>query len=45
MEYFLSNKKAATVQITLKSERLRQYFLQKYTQQEMNGVILSLLKN
>ena len=45
MEELLSNGKAATVQVTLKGPRLHQYFPEKYTQQQIEDIILSLLKN
>lgn len=40
----LADKKPVAVQITLKKERLKQYFPQSYTQQQMEDVIFSLLK-
>lgn len=45
MEDLLSNGKAATVQVTLKGTRLHQFFPEDYTQQQMEEVILTLLKN
>ena len=41
----LSDKKPPPVKITLKKEYLSQYFPKDYTQQQMEEVILSLLKN
>ena len=45
MEDLLSNGKVATVQVTLKGPRLHQYFPEDYTQQQIEDIILSLLKN
>ena len=45
MEDLLSNGKVATVQVTLKGPRLHQFFPEDYTQQQMEDIILSLLKN
>ncbi len=45
MEDLLSNGKAATVQVTLKGTRLHQFFPEDYTQQQIEDIILSLLKN
>ena len=41
----LSDKKPPPVKITLKKEYLSQYFPKDYTQQQMEEVILTLLKN
>jgi len=40
----LTEKKPAAVQVTLENDKLKQYFPQSYTQQQMEDVILSLLK-
>lgn len=40
----LADKKPAAVQVTLKKDRLKQYFPQSYTQQQMEDVIFSLLE-
>ncbi len=45
MEDLLTNGKVATVQVTLKGPRLHQYFPEDYTQQQIEDIILSLLKN
>ena len=45
MEDLLSNGKVATVQVTLKGPRLHQFFPEDYTQQQIEDIILSLLKN
>ena len=45
MEDLLSNGKAATIQVTLKGTRLHQFFPEDYTQQQIEDIILSLLKN
>lgn len=45
MEDLLSNGKVATVQVTLKEPRLHQFFPEDYTQQQIEDIILSLLKN
>ena len=39
----LAHKKPAAMQVTLKKDRLKQYFPQTYTQQQMEDVIFSLL--
>ena len=41
----LSDEKPSPVKITLKKKCLSQYFPKDYTQQQMEEVILSLLKN
>lgn len=44
MDAILTEERAAPVQVTLKKERLRQYFPQSYTQAQMEEVIFSLLE-
>lgn len=44
MDAILTEEQPAPVQVTLKSDRLRQYFPGTYTQQQMEEVILSLLE-
>lgn len=44
MDAVLSDKKPTDVQITLKKERLKQYFPPNYTQEQMEDVIFSLLE-
>lgn len=44
MEALLSSGRAAAVQVVLKQARLRQYFPQSYTAQQMEEVIVSLLE-
>ena len=44
MEAVLTEERAAPVQVTLKKERLRQYFPRSYTQAQMEEVIFSLLE-
>lgn len=45
IEAILSEGRPATVQVVLKQARLRQYFPQDYTAQQMEDVIVSLLEN
>ena len=40
----LADKKPAAVQVTLKKDRLKQYFPQSYTQKQMEDVIFALLE-
>ncbi len=44
MDAVLTEERAAPVQVTLKKERLGQYFPQSYTQAQMEEVIFSLLE-
>lgn len=44
MDAILTEERAAPVQVTLKKERLRQYFPASYTQKQMEDVIFSLLE-
>ena len=44
IETLLSEERPATVQVVLKQARLRQYFPQSYTAQQMEEVIVSLLE-
>jgi len=44
IEAILSEGRPATVQVVLKQARLRQYFPQDYTAQQMEDVIVSLLE-
>ena len=44
METILSTEHSATVQVVLKQTKLRQYFPQSYTTQQMEEVIVSLLE-
>ena len=44
MKVVLARKKPAAMQVTLKKDRLKQYFPQTYTQKQMEDVIFSLLK-
>ena len=44
IEALLSSERPATVQVVLKQSRLRQYFPQSYTAQQMEEVIVSLLE-
>ena len=44
MEAILSTERPTTVQVILKQTRLRQYFPQSYTAQQMEEVIVSLLE-
>ncbi len=44
MDAILTEERAAPVQVTLKKEKLRQYFPQSYTQAQMEEVIFSLLE-
>lgn len=44
MDAILTEERAAPVQVTLKKERLKQYFPQSYTQAQMEEVIFSLLE-
>ena len=44
MEAVLTEERAAPVQVTLKKERLRQYFPQSYSQAQVEEVIFSLLE-
>ncbi len=44
IEDIMSEEKPAPVKITLKKKRLYQYFPQSYTQEQMEGVIFSLLE-
>lgn len=44
MEEMLVQKRQTPVQITLKKDRLKQYFPQTYTQQQMEEIIISLLE-
>ncbi len=43
MKVVLAHKKPAAVQVTLKKDRLKQYFPQDYSQKQMEEVIFSLL--
>ena len=45
METMFSTEHPASVQVVLKQSRLRQYFPQSYTAQQMEEVIVSLLEN
>ena len=45
MEALFSKEHPASVQVVLKQSRLRQYFPQSYTAQQMEEVIVSLLEN
>ena len=45
MEALLLTQRPAAVQVVLKQARLRQYFPQSYTAQQMEEVIVSLLEN
>lgn len=44
MDAILTEERAAPVQVTLKKERLKQYFPKSYTQAQMEEVIFSLLE-
>lgn len=44
MDAILTEERTAPVQVTLKKERLRQYFPASYTQKQMEDVIFSLLE-
>ena len=44
MDAILTEERAAPVQVTLKKERLRQYFPQSYSQAQVEEVIFSLLE-
>lgn len=44
MDAILTEERSDSVQVTLKSERLRQYFPGTYTKQQMEDVIISLLE-
>ena len=44
MDAVLADRKPAAVQVTLKKDRLKQYFPQSYTQKQMEDVIFSLLE-
>ena len=44
MDAVLAQERPASVQVTLKSDRLRRYFPKTYTQKEMEEVIFSLLE-
>lgn len=44
MDAILTEERAAPMQVTLKKERLKQYFPQSYTQAQMEEVIFSLLE-
>ena len=44
IEALLSTERPATVQVVLKQSRLRQYFPQSYTAQQMEEIIVSLLE-
>lgn len=44
MDAVLTEERAVPVQVTLKKERLKQYFPQSYTQAQMEEVIFSLLE-
>lgn len=44
MDAILTEERASPVQVTLKKERLKQYFPQSYTQAQMEEVIFSLLE-
>lgn len=44
MDAILTEERHVPVQVTLKKERLRQYFPQSYTQKQMEEVIFSLLE-
>lgn len=44
MDAILSEKRPIPVQVTLKNERLREYFPKSYTQKQIEEVIYSLLK-
>ena len=44
MDAILSEERPLPVQVTLKNERLREYFPKSYTQKQIEEVIYSLLK-
>lgn len=44
MDAILTEERGGPVQVTLKGDRLRQYFPKTYTQQQMEDVIISLLE-
>lgn len=44
MDAVLADRKPVAVQVTLKKDRLKQYFPQSYTQKQMEDVIFSLLE-
>ncbi len=44
MDAVLADRKPAAVQVTLKKDRLKQYFPQSYTQKQMEDIIFSLLE-
>lgn len=44
MDAVLADRKPAAVQVTLKKDRLQQYFPQSYTQKQMEDVIFALLE-
>lgn len=44
MDAIMTEERAAPVQVTLKSEKLKQYFPKEYSQKQMEEVILSLLE-
>ncbi len=44
MDAVLADRKPAAVQVTLKKDRLKQYFPQSYTQKQMEDVIFALLE-
>ena len=44
IEAILTEERKAPPQVTLKGERLRQYFTEEYTQKQMEDVIISLLE-
>ncbi len=44
IEAIITEERPMPVQVTLKKERLRKYFLQSYTQKQMEEVIFSLLE-
>lgn len=43
IEEILSAERTAPIQVTLKKDRLKQYFPPSYTTQQMEEIILSLL--
>ena len=45
MDAVLTEERAVPVKVTLKSERLKQYFPKSYTQEQMEEVIFSLLES
>ena len=44
MDAILTEERPVPVQVTLKKDRLKQYFPQSYTQKQMEEIIFSLLE-